>query len=339
MPQVTLVFADGERARFPQEEGQPIMAAAKAAGIKLASDCEMGDCQTCKAHINSGKVEIDELAFVTLEDDEIANGAVLTCVSSATEDVEIALPYVRSHLLPDKQYVMKISEITPASPTTACLRGVLPANSAFKFHPGQYVNIKVPGTGELRSYSMANAPAPSNELEFHIRVLPEGVMSNFVKKPHIVGETVEIAGPKGVFYLREDNRPILMVAGGTGLAPMMSMLRSLVTSASESRPITLCFGVNNPSDLYGLGALDELARRLPKFELRLAMVEPGREWSGHKGFVTDLIKLDDLEADARAYLCGPPVMIEAARKRLTDFGLAGNAIFAEEFVPSNSATP
>ena len=338
MPQVTLIFSDGERKRFDAPSDKPILAAAKSAGIALASDCEIGDCQTCKAHLKSGSVEFDELAFITLDDDEIEGGAVLTCVSMAQEDVEIELPYVRGHLIPEKKYAMKIAEVEALSPTTARLRGELPRNATFAFHPGQYVNIQVPGSGALRSYSMASDPAQPNNPEFHIRLLPDGQMSNFMRRDDLVGTSVEIAGPKGVFYLREGDEPVIMIAGGTGLAPMVSMLQALAASARNTLPILLCFGVNRPDDLYGVEQLEALRRQLPHLDLRMAMVEPDGTWTGHKGFVTDLVTEKDVTAASRVYLCGPPPMIAAARQRVAGFGVPETAIFAEEFIPSGSAT-
>ncbi|MGN6460903.1 MAG: FAD-binding oxidoreductase [Pseudolabrys sp.] len=338
MPQVTLIFSDGERKRFEAPSDKPILAAAKSAGIALASDCEIGDCQTCKAHLKSGSVEFDELAFITLDDDEIEGGAVLTCVSMAQEDVEIELPYVRGHLIPEKKYAMKVTAVETLSPTTARLRGELPRNATFAFHPGQYVNIHVPGSGALRSYSMASDPAQPNNLEFHIRLLPDGQMSNFMRRGDIVGSSVDIAGPKGVFYLREGDDPVVMIAGGTGLAPMVSMLQAIARSDRTKLPILLCFGVNRPDDLYGIEQLESLRQQLPNLDLRMAMVEPNGKWNGHKGFVTDLVKNSDVSDDSRVYLCGPPPMIAAARKRVAEFGVPDGAVFAEEFIPSGTAT-
>ena len=239
MPRITFIFADGERIACEGSTDEPILKAARKAGIALASDCEMGDCQTCKAHLKSGKVEVDELAFITLEDEEIEQGAVLTCVSMAQEDVQIELPYLRSQLIPERTVPLTVTAVEPLSPTTARLRGSLPQNTPFRFHPGQYVNIKIPGSDTVRSYSMASDPASPEALEFHIRLLPDGQMSNLVRANGLPGTRLEIAGPKGVFYLREGDQPVLMIAGGTGLAPMVAMLRAM---KGQSRHVVLCFG-------------------------------------------------------------------------------------------------
>jgi benzoate/toluate 1,2-dioxygenase reductase subunit len=336
MPQVTLIFADGERRRFETASDEPIIGAARRAGVVLASDCEIGDCQTCRAHLRSGRVVFDEYALISLSEAEIARGAVLTCVSWAQEDVEIEVPYARSALIVEKKHAMTVKAVEMLSPTTARLCGVLPQNSAFTFHPGQYVNLRVPGTEALRSYSMASDPTNPDHLEFHIRLLPEGRMSNFIRRGDIIGSPIEIAGPKGVFYLRESDAPVLMIAGGTGLAPMMSMLHALASSDRAARPILLCFGVNRPNDLYGLSQLQSFTARMPNLHVRMAMVEPDASWNWHKGFVTDLVTAVDVTEETQIYLCGPPPMIAAARKRVASFGAADDAVFAEEFVPSGA---
>src|SRR5258708_19693178 len=121
---------------------------------------------------------------------------------------------------------------------------------------------------------MANYPAEPNRLEFHIRMLPDGQMSNFIGKPDLAGTSLELLGPKGVFYLREGNSPIVMIAGGTGLAPMVSMLRSIVQGRQIERSIVLCFGVNPPADLYYFEKLQELNGPLPNLEVRFPLTQP-----------------------------------------------------------------
>jgi len=338
MPRVTFIFADGERLSCEAPAGQLILAAARAAGIALASDCEIGDCQTCRANLRSGRVEFDELAFITLEDEEIEDGAVLTCVSMAQEDAEIELPYVRSQLIAERAYPMTIVDVDRLSPSTARLQGKLPRNSPFKFHPGQYVNIKIPGSDDIRPYSMASDPAAPDSLEFHIRLLPSGQMSNFIRQADLAGRTLEIAGPKGVFYLRESAAPILMIAGGTGLAPMVSMLRFMAGTNRARQRVLLCFGVSRPDDLYFLDELERLKARLPGLTVKLAMAEPNSGWSRHKGFATDLVTPADLDGKTQVYLCGPPLMVLAARKLVSDCGVSDGAVFAEEFSPAGAVS-
>ena len=161
-------------------------------------------------------------------------------------------------------------------------------------------------------------------------------MSEFLRAGPAAGTVMALKGPYGVFYRRESLAPLLLVAGGTGLAPMLSMLRQLAARGASRRRIVLCFGVNAPGDLFGLAALAGLAERLPGLERRLAMLQPGAGWSGARGLVTDLIEAADVAAAPDAYLCGPPPMIEAARARLIALGQPAARIFAEEFVPSGT---
>lgn len=336
MPHVTLIFSDGEQTSFEAPSDKGILSAAHDAGIPLASDCEMGDCQTCRAQLRDGEIEIDELAFITLEDDEIDAGAVLICVSMAQSDVVIDLPYVRASLIQEQKLKVEVMAIDQLSETTIGLRAKLPAHRKFEFHPGQYVNIHVPGADASRSYSMANAPCDPHDFEFQIRLLPKGVMSDFLRRDGVCNTILEIEGPKGIFYLREGSTPLMMIAGGTGLAPMVSMLRHMKATDSVNREIILCFGVTAPADLYYVDELNDLINQFPNAELRLAMTEPGANWPGHKGFVTDLIEREDIVSNMQAYLCGPPIMIETARKKLDGFGVQNDAVFAEEFIPSGA---
>lgn len=340
MPKITLIFADGERAELDGPEDEPILKSAHKAGIALASDCEIGDCQTCRAELRRGDVEFDELAFITLEDEEIEQGAVLTCVSMPVSDVEVALPYLRAALIQEQKFNCEIAALDQLSDTTTGLTLTLPANRRFTFHPGQYVNITVPGGDGFRSYSMASGPDDKDRLDFHIRLLPQGVMSDFLKERAAPGGKIELEGPKGVFYLRDGPGPVIMIAGGTGLAPMVSMLRHMRASAPDTgslpRAVLLCFGVTAARDLYYVDELQALISDMDNAELRLAMVDADEGWQHHRGFVTDLVEAGDVREDTRAYLCGPPPMIAAGRDRLAGLGVAPDAIFAEEFNPTGS---
>lgn len=333
MPKVTLYFADGESVEFEARRDQPVLQAAYEAGFNLAKDCEVGDCQTCRAQLRSGAVEIDPLAYVTLEDEEVEAGAVLTCVSMAESDLEIELPYLRASLIPAKSFEMELLEVDKVAQDTFRLRASV-GGSRFAFHPGQYVNVTVPGTGQQRSYSMASAPARPGELEFFIRALPDGVMSNYLRDGVAPGQALGVSGPHGIFYLRGGEGPLVMVAGGTGLAPMVSMLREMIARGETARPVTLCFGVNVEADLFYLDELAEIGEAFARFDLRVAVARPQNGWDGPTGFVTELLRRSDVTSDSQAYLCGPPAMLSAARGWFADNGLRPDRIYAEEFVPS-----
>ena len=168
MPTITLTFADGDCLCILGKEGETILAAARRAGIGLSSDCEVGDCQTCRASCRSGEVEYDELSSISLSQEEADSGEILPCVAIAKTDVEIDLPYERSHLIPARQFSFKVADIRPLSASVAGVVGRMIGPTALKFLPGQYINLQVPGTSEWRSYSMANAPGAAQAFEFFL---------------------------------------------------------------------------------------------------------------------------------------------------------------------------
>ena len=332
MPTITLTFADGERVRIVNRSGETILKAAHRAGIKLGSDCEVGDCQTCRATCVGGEVEYDELATVSLTQDELGAGETLPCVAMAATDVELRLSYERGRLIAAKPFAVKIERISRLNASVVGLTARILGPAPLKFLSGQYANLQVPGTAEWRSYSMANEPGEQRVLEFFVRLLKDGAMSRYLTERALPGDTIACSGPQGTFYLREGTRRVLMVAGGTGVAPMVSMLRQMVRS-QQPRAVTLCFGVNETADLFHVDELGALAKSLPHFDLHIAVARGSSTHIYHSGMVTDLIGEDGL-ADTDVYLCGPPAMTDCARTIVVNRGAAACSIFSERFVPS-----
>ncbi|MGH6798747.1 MAG: FAD-binding oxidoreductase, partial [Roseiarcus sp.] len=203
MARVAFVFADGERMSLDAEADEAILAAARRQGLELAADCEVGDCQTCRAELVEGSVTYDPHGYISLDEAEQKAGAVLCCVGTVASDATIRLPYTRAALLSKRTLSLQVTAIEPVCANAVALRGRTLGPVQLAFHPGQYVNIAVPGTGARRSYSMASAPENPEELEFLIRLLPDGTMSDWLRDRAKVGDIVEITGPDGVFYLRE----------------------------------------------------------------------------------------------------------------------------------------
>ncbi|MBR1123138.1 2Fe-2S iron-sulfur cluster binding domain-containing protein [Bradyrhizobium lablabi] len=330
MPTVTLSFADGDRAVFAARSGETILAAARRAGIALASDCEIGDCQTCRSTCLAGEIEYDELSSISLSPGEVEAGEILPCVAAAATDLEVHLPYERGKLIAAKPFSIKVERIDRLSSSVVGISARMLGLSALKFLPGQYVNLQVPGTSEWRSYSMANAPGEQRVLEFFVRLLDDGIMSRYLAERAAPGDVIQCRGPQGTFYLRSGERPVLMVAGGTGVAPMTSMLSQMIAS-KEYRPVALCFGVNRTDDLFLLDQLAKFRQVLPSFDFRIAVAEGTGKPDLHCGFVTDLIDAESA-ANSDVYLCGPPAMTERARTIVTEFGAPASSIFAEKFI-------
>lgn len=337
MARLDLIFSDGETAVIEAGQDEPILAAARRQGFDLASGCEAGACQTCQGRLGSGTVTYEEGLPPALTEAELAGGAVLCCVARPTADIAVYLPYTRTSLLPNRNWTMRLSAIERIAATTVKLRGQV-SGGRFTFYPGQYVDIRVPGTGEYRSYSMASAPEDGGDVEFLIRLLEGGVMSRYVAEQASIGQQLELQGPRGIFYLREGLTPAVMVAGGTGVAPILSMLRSLAHRGRSQRPVTVCFGVNRLADLICIEELRALSAQLCRFDLRLAIAQTHPEWTGVVGSATDLLHdIDAPTGSAEAYLCGPPAMVAAARAGLTASGFAAASIHNEAFAPSGQS--
>jgi NAD(P)H-flavin reductase/ferredoxin len=330
MPKLTLVFADGDASSVEVRADETLLAAARRNGVSLASDCEVGDCQTCLARIVAGKAQYDESVSISLNDEEIAAGEVLTCVASAEEDITVRLPYERGHLLPPKPFAMKVRAVTRLCESVVRLTARAAGRTPLVFLPGQYVNLRIPGTDQWRSYSMANAPSDAGfDQEFLVRLLEDGVMSKYLADRAMAGDVIEARGPFGTFYLRESTRPVLMIAGGTGLAPMVAMLRSMVAK-KRTRAVTLCFGVTRPADLFYLDELEALRGLLPSLDLRIAIMHG--DAGGHvSGVATDLVLQEDVSG-RDLYLCGPPAMTDRARAIVAAQGADPSSIFVERFV-------
>lgn len=254
---------------------------------------------------------------------------MLPCVASARSDVRIRLPYERGKLIPAKPFAMKLESIERLSASVVRIVARTLGLSPIRFLPGQYVKLQVPGTTHWRSYSMANSPGDDRSVEFLVRLLEDGEMSRCLTERAAVGDFVQCRGPQGVFYLRCSERPVLMVAGGTGLAPMMSMLRQMKASGDRRR-VALCFGVNSADDLF-FDELQALAKAMPQLELRIAVARGPIPRGFSQGLVTDMIVERSL-SEYDLYLCGPPAMADAARHAAVELGATLDKIVAERFV-------
>ncbi|MEJ0072119.1 MAG: FAD-binding oxidoreductase [Pseudomonadota bacterium] len=286
--------------------------------------------------MRAGAVAYSDDLALALTDAEQAAGAALCCVAAPRSDLAVELPYTRAALLPVKTAYLAVSAVEALCASVVALKGKLMRNATLAFYAGQYVNLTVPGSTHQRAYSMANPPESSDGLEFLVRLIDGGAMSEFLRAAPPPGTVIALKGPYGVFYRRESLAPLLMVAGGTGLAPMLAMLRQIAIRGTTRQRITLCFGVTGPGDLFGLDELARLADLLPGLERRVTLLQPDEAWSGARGLVTDLIEPADIVAAPDAYLCGPAA---------DDRGGAGPAararqpparIHAEEFVPSGA---
>ncbi len=335
MHDVTLVFEDGRTARFSADEGDSVYLAALKNRIRILTDCLEGACATCKGVCTSGSYFLEDHEDEALSAEEAARREVLTCRMHATSDCVIEFPYASRVALrtAPASVPCRVAEIETAASNVARL-ALDPVGAEVAFLPGQYAHLSVPGDGAERSYSFAN-PAGTDRHVFFVKILRHGAMSEYVSARAAPGDEIVMTGPFGRFYLRPPERPAVMVAGGTGLAPMLGMLDTLAASGEAVAPVRLLYGANSPEELFALDRLAGFRERGLDLETELCVVEPSPGWTGASGHVTGLLRPEILNGgDCEVYLCGPPPMVAAAETALAAHGVDPARVHAEKFVAS-----
>jgi NAD(P)H-flavin reductase/ferredoxin len=334
---ITLVFEDGRTASLRAAPHETVYGAALRAGVRLQSDCLEGACATCKARCLQGEFSLEDYSDEALSAGEARERYVLACRMKAKSDCVLEFAYesalaLRNH--PPQSCSAQVAAVEAVGSGVYRL-DIDPGQAPrFAYLPGQYAHLAVPGTEATRDYSFANPPGDPAPYSFYVKVLERGAMSEYVARRARPGDAVKITGPFGQFYLRPVLRPVVMVAGGTGLAPMLAMLEHAARLGGVAHPIRLLYGVNRPDEAFAGAQLEALAKRLPLVVERAA-VAPQEGWSGASGHVTALLR-DELVngGDCDAYLCGPPPMIDAASRWLQERGVQPPRIHAERFLPS-----
>jgi benzoate/toluate 1,2-dioxygenase reductase component len=324
---VMLLFADGVSQRLTVPIGTMLIEAATGAGLKLLTDCANGKCGTCAAQLVSGSVDLEDFDNAVLTDADRAGGTVLPCVCRVTAACAMEFPYDSSEAMSDEPSPLPATVTAVEQVATEIMRLEVQVAADVLFEPGQYVRIRPVGSEISRSYSMANVPGV-NRLEFFIRLVPGGEFSQWLGLAS-VGDLLELSVPHGGFFLRDEDRPRLFVAGGTGIAPFLSMLRAMASQAPKQRT-TLLIGARTPGHLLAMKELSELSAKITGLALQVA-VEEGAEPGCHAGYATDLISTLDLNPGTRVYLCGPPPMVEAGRKAAEAAGLKRADVLCERF--------
>jgi ferredoxin-NADP reductase/ferredoxin len=332
---VVLHFSDGESRIIEVAEGQEILAAAKARGVNLASQCTVGTCATCISQLLVGDAQPKPDVVTVLTSEEASRGQRLLCQTLAHSDAEFDMGYPSSLLLanPPVFFNAKIGRITRLAESVAEIEVKVPKTMRLKFTAGQYCRIRVPGTDDWRSYSMASGEHEPNKLTFLIRILPKGTMSDYLRDRAKAGDVLEIEGPLGSFVLEPTQRPHLLVAGGTGLAPMLSMIDRL-RLLRPAPPIQLVFGCVKEADLFHLDELRARASFTPTLQVRISLEQDSTIPGVLKGNPVTVLSQTDAPEGTIAYLCGPPGMIAAAEQAMAGFGLSLSDVRSEQFLPS-----
>ncbi len=318
---IALNFEDGVTRFIDADASETVADAAYRQGINIPLDCRDGACGTCKCFAEAGRYELgQEYVEDALTEEEAEQGFVLTCQMRAQSDCVVRVP-ASSEVCKTRQasFEAAISAVRQLSDSTIALSIKGEALSKLAFLPGQYVNLKVPGSEQTRAYSFSTLQK-DGEVSFLIRNVPGGLMSSFLTGLAKAGDSMTLAGPLGSFYLREIKRPLLLLAGGTGLAPFTAMLEKIAEQGSE-HPLHLIYGVTNDFDLVEMDKLEALAARIPNFSFSACVANPDSSYP-RKGYVTQHIEpkhLNDGEVDV--YLCGPPPMVEAVSHYISEQGI------------------
>lgn len=335
---IALQFEDGVTRFIDCAPNETISDAAYRQMINIPLDCRDGACGTCRCHCESGDYDLPESSYIedALTAEEAAQRIILACQTRPRSDCVVQ---VAASAAACKTGVSShggtLTSVERVSDSTIVFSADLDYGDTVGFLPGQYVNVEVPGTQLTRSYSFSSAPGAST-VSFLVRNVPGGRMSNYLVEEARPGQRISFTGPHGSFYLREVTRPALFLAGGTGIAPFLSMLDVLAWQGSR-HPVRLVYGVTNDRDLVALEQLDAVRERLPGFEYRTCVVD---EESSHprKGYVTSHIEQEWLNGgDVDVYLCGPVAMVEAVRHWLEQSGQHPASFHYEKFSASTQA--
>ncbi len=323
---------------FEVDDDETVLAAAIRLGVGLPYGCRDGACGTCKSRLIEGRVRLGPHQAKALSQAEEAAGFILPCCATPLTDCVIearSVPGAGEFAL--LKMPSRVLAIERPAPDVALLRLQLPANQNFRYHAGQYVEF-ILRDGARRSYSMANAPSRLGDppaIELHLRHMPGGKFTDHVFGALKERDILRVEGPFGSFFLREESaKPIVLLASGTGFAPIKAIIEQLQDSAS-TRPARLYWGCRRRADLYLHGWAEQAAASMPGLSYVPVLSEPTPQdaWSGRTGFVHEAVLADlpDLSAH-QVYACGTPAMVEAARR---DFvarcGLPPDEFLADAF--------
>ncbi|MBN1671347.1 MAG: 2Fe-2S iron-sulfur cluster binding domain-containing protein [Kiritimatiellae bacterium] len=294
-----------------------------------------GTCGYCKVRVLDGAGPLLPTEEPYLTADERAAGVRLSCQVRIRNDLRIELP---PELLAVREYACVCGGIADLTHDIKQVRLELSAGETLPFTPGQYVQLLTPpynGVREevYRAYSVASDPADTAAVELIIRLVPGGICTTYVFEHLKQGDTVRINGPYGEFRLSDTDAPVVFIAGGSGMAPIKSMLHAMRNSGS-ARQATYFFGVNKEEDLFLVELMREFEAHLPAFRFVPVVAQPGAGsgWSGETGLVTEAVRRHLRDGrGCEAYLCGSPGMIDAAVAVLRELGTPADKIYYDKF--------
>lgn len=330
---------------FAIDEDQTLLDAALRNGIYIPHACGHGLCGTCKVKVVEGEVDLGEASPFALMDFEREEGVALACCAKPLSDVVIEAEIEEDPdalSIPLRDLTVTIERIEALTPT---IKGVwLRLSNPFPFQAGQYIQISAPGIEGSRAFSIANAPQEVEStglIELNIRIVPGGAMTTWFHEKAKVGDTLELTGPHGRFFVRRSaNKPLLFLAGGSGLSSPRSMIHDLLATGWE-QPITLVYGQRNQAELYYHDEFCALAEAHDHFTYVPCLSDEPEtsHWQGERGLVHEVAKkiFNGQFSGMQAYLCGPPLMIDSCITTLMQGRLFEDDIYFEKFISAADA--
>ena len=331
---IALNFEDGVTRFIDCGANEKVLDSAFRNRINLPMDCSDGVCGTCKCRAEAGSYDLgDEYIDEALTADEAGAGLVLTCQMVPRSDCVISVPMSSTACkTATAQFAASVAQVARLGDAAYELVLDVPG-AAPVFLPGQYVNIGVPGSGQHRSYSFSSLPG-AGRMGFLVKQVPGGLMSSWLQAAQ-AGQALEMTGPLGSFYLRAVTRPLLLLAGGTGLAPFLSMLEVLARQGT-GQPVHLIYGVTRDQDLVLVDRLVDYSGRIAGFTFSTCVADAATAHE-RQGYVTQHMPAAVLHGgDVDVYLCGPPPMVDAVQQHFRSAGITPANFHYEKFTPTQA---
>ncbi|MCY0879596.1 MAG: 2Fe-2S iron-sulfur cluster binding domain-containing protein [Firmicutes bacterium] len=328
-------------------EGETVLHAAFRQGIMLMHGCKEGQCASCKSILLEGDMDLMKHSTFALPDYEREQDYILLCRTIPYSDLVIELLNYDEELLklaiPVKSYPGQVAEITPLTHDIRRLVVALAPESGFRFFAGQYVDLTSGRHQVTRSYSMASTPQTPDRLEFLIKVYPGGAFSSLLDGDLKPGDPMTVTGPYGICCRRQGEGPVVLVGGGSGMAPLLSIVRDMAECRID-RPVRFFYGVRNVPDLFYLDEIATLSRRFRHFDFvpALSAWDGSAPWQGETGYVHEVVdrRLQRGEVDgADAYASGPPPLIDAVIPVLRMKGIDVDRIYFDKFFQASPIEP
>jgi len=328
----TIRVADSEIS-FPCEPREFVLDAAERAGYSMPCSCRKGACNTCEARLVEGEVDQRGRGRRTARD-----GLALMCRSQPRADLTIRPKrFERLDIFRRKTITARIFRLARPAPDVTIVTLRFPIGLRAPFKAGQYLQV-IMNDGDRRNFSMANAARDNDGAELHVRHVPGGKFSVATLSRLSVGDPLQVELPFGDFYLRASDRPVILLASGTGFAPIKCIIETAI-HAGNRRRMHLYWGARTCEDMYLAELPTRWAARLPWFSFTPVLSEPSASWAGRVGLVHDAVRKDHSDlAGADVYACGNPLMVSAAQAQFTaTHGLPDAQFFADAFVESGSS--